>query len=97
MFELCDNTTSCAVLTAAEFPEKVWGAKMIIRTENQAVAIRTEWMRLMGFDEEEIQEACYGDDPPTSVDAEEKKLASARRLNQITPSSAQLQIWAIKY
>lgn len=97
MFELLDSTTSHAVLTAAEVPKKVWGAMKTFRTEGQAVVVRAAWMRLMGFDEAEIREACYGEDPPTSVEAEEKKLASAERLKQVTPSWDQLQQWAIRY
>ncbi len=65
--------------------------------QEAARKVRAEWMRRMGFADEEIHEACYGSDPPVSVAEEEKKLAALERVDQVMPKKEQLQEWATRY
>jgi hypothetical protein len=44
--------------------------------------IRVQWMREYGLSEEEIQES-LSDDPPVSIETEQKELDAVRSLNEL--------------
>jgi hypothetical protein len=68
------------------------------KTEREkAILIRTMWMREMGFDEHAISQACYGDDPPVSVDTELTELAAAMRLRVTFPATREMESWSTRY
>lgn len=60
--------------------------------DERALALRYEWMRLVGFSEPDIESACVAD-PPVSVDIESGWLASAKDLGINSRSWAAIEKW----
>lgn len=61
-----------------------------------ALELRLEWMKGMGFSEEEIQHSLL-ENPPSSIEDEQVQLDAQKRLQEITPSSEVLSSWSKLY
>jgi hypothetical protein len=57
--------------------------------------VRANWMRLMGFSEDEVGAACIDDGSPIDLNDELENLRCARQLKDITPPRSVLESWAV--
>lgn len=61
-----------------------------------AQELRRAWMEGVGFSEEEIQQSLR-EDPPSSLEDEQRQLDAQRWLAENTPSSEVLSSWSKHY